>query len=63
MVQLATLLCDRSGMRFLVPSLSYHALTRLLTYLIHFIPFWTKVLFDDFALEDLVAHPDNSIGV
>lgn len=32
-------------------------------YLIDFIPLWTEVLLDDFALEDLVANSNDSIGV
>lgn len=33
------------------------------SYLIHLVPLWTKVLFDDLALEDLVANSNDSIGV
>lgn len=32
-------------------------------YLINFIPFWIEVFFDDLALENLVAHTDDSIGI
>lgn len=32
-------------------------------YLINFIPFWIEVFLDDLALENLVAHTDDSIGI
>lgn len=32
-------------------------------YLVHLVPLGTKVLFDDLALEDLVANTNNAIGV
>lgn len=33
------------------------------SYLVHLTPLWTKVLFDDLALEDLIANSNDSIGV
>lgn len=32
-------------------------------YLINFIPFWIEIFFDDLALENLVAHTDDSIRI
>lgn len=40
-----------------------HNKTFLLLYLINFIPFWIEIFFDDLALENLVAHTNDSIRI